>query len=114
MKETRFYFSTLIVLLLASVYAISGILDTNFFERHYIFTPESLHDLSKSAIALHGNNTKALVSSIVEQLRDDPSISPYLSVEEEWCFNNAGGAMGAMYIIHASKSNPNTLQIGRP
>lgn len=51
---------------------------------------------------LLGNNTQAVVASIVTQLRENPAVKPYLSIEEEWIFNNAGGAMGAMYIIHAS------------
>lgn len=103
MKETRFYFSSAVVLLLAGLYAIYAFLDAKLFDRHYIFTPENLHSLSKDAIAQHGNNTRAVVDSIVQHLRADVNLSPYLSVDEEWCFNNAGGAMGAMYIIHASE-----------
>lgn len=103
MKETRFFFSSAIVLLIAGLYGIYAILDANLFDNHYIFTPGRLHDLSKDAISKHGNNTRAVVDSIVEQLRSDSSLSPYLSANEEWCFNNAGGAMGAMYIIHASE-----------
>lgn len=103
MKESTIFFSSAILLVLSSIYAIYTILETQILERYYIFTPEQLHGLSQSAILHHGNDTKALVANIVEQLRADEGLSPYLSVDEEWCFNNAGGAMGAMYIIHASK-----------
>jgi C-8 sterol isomerase len=92
-------------LVLSSIYAIYCLLETNLLECHYIFTPEKLHALSLASIQQHGNDTKAIVANIVEQLRTDDSVAPYLSVGEEWMFNNAGGAMGAMYIIHASKSN---------
>lgn len=105
MKDTRMYFSSFIILALSSIYAIYAILDTRLLDNHYIFTPEKLHALSQASIQQHGNNTKALVANIVEQLRADESIAPYVSETEEWMFNNAGGAMGAMYIIHASKSD---------
>lgn len=96
MQESKIYFSSAILLLISSIYAIYSILETNILERYYIFTPEQLRGLSEGAIQQHGNNTQALVASIVKQLRGDEGIAPYLSVDEEWCFNNAGGAMGAM------------------
>ena len=104
MKDTRVYFSSLVVVALASIYAIFCLLETTFLSNHYIFAPERLHALSLNSIQQHGNDTKAIVVTIVDQLRADRSLAPYLSVDEEWVFNNAGGAMGAMYIIHASQS----------
>lgn len=66
----------------------------------YIFTPRELHTLSQDAIAVHGNDTAAVVSYIVDNLaKNHPD---HVNLDEEWIFNNAGGAMGAMYIIHAS------------
>ena len=91
MKEPKIYASSAILLLLASTYAIYSMLETTFLERFYIFSPEQLHAISQSAIALHRNDTKALVATIVERLRAEDSIAPYLSIDEEWCFNNAGG-----------------------
>ena len=111
MKDSRIYFSSVVILALASIYAIYSILETNLLEGHYIFTPAKLHALSQASIQQHGNNTKALVANIVEQLRADDAVAPYLSVDEEWMFNNAGGAMGAMYIIHASKSKSNLIKL---
>ena len=103
MQDTRIYFASIIALLLASFYGIYSLLETTFLDNYYIFTPEKLHTLALTAIAQNGNDTKALVANIVSQLRADESIAPYLSDDEEWMFNNAGGAMGAMYIMHASK-----------
>ncbi|KAL4822006.1 ERG2 and Sigma1 receptor like protein-domain-containing protein [Aspergillus spinulosporus] len=70
-------------------------------EQFYIFDHHHLHDLSQRAIAAHGNDTRAIVQYIVSEL-DEKVGSTHLNKDEEWVFNNAGGAMGAMYIIHAS------------
>lgn len=70
----------------------------------------------KDAIANHGNNTELIFDEIITQLRKDPKVGPTLNPNSfrdpnEWVFNNAGGtymycwrlgAMGSMYIIHAS------------
>ncbi|EME88761.1 uncharacterized protein MYCFIDRAFT_35720 [Pseudocercospora fijiensis CIRAD86] len=90
-----------LILILAIVYSLSIALESNL-QNFYIFAPDQLHKISLSALETHGNNTAAVVSDIVSQLRSQDSLRPYLSTSEEWMFNNAGGAMGAMYIIHAS------------
>lgn len=71
-------------------------------ESFYIFSPDHLHDLSQRAIAAHGNDTRAVAHYIVAELNEKET-SAHLNLDEEWVFNNAGGAMGAMWIIHASK-----------
>ncbi|KAI4621253.1 Squalene epoxidase [Alternaria ethzedia] len=92
--------------LLLTLGAILGVLTTLMYtldshlEKFYIFTPSGLHTLSQEAIALHGNDTASVVSHIVTSL--SAIHGPHINLDEEWIFNNAGGAMGAMYIIHAS------------
>ncbi|KAJ4341321.1 C-8 sterol isomerase [Ascochyta clinopodiicola] len=66
----------------------------------YIFTPRELQRLSQDALEVHGNDTAAVVSYIVDNLAKNHA--GHVNMDEEWIFNNAGGAMGAMYIIHAS------------
>lgn len=81
-----------------------------FLEQHlesfYVFDREHLHDLSKRAITAHGNDTRGVVRYIVDELHGAAATSNYVNLDEEWIFNNAGGAMGAMYIIHASTFFP--------
>lgn len=101
---------SLAVLLFAALYGIYTILEANL-ESFYIFNPPQLHKIALSAIDQHGNNTQAIVSDIISQLSAIDSIKPHLNFQEEWIFNNAGGAMGAMYIIHASEFPPNPLQL---
>ncbi|KAJ7772617.1 ERG2/sigma1 receptor-like protein [Mycena maculata] len=89
-----------IVLLLV---AVGGFLDT-IKERWYIFDPSELHELAQAAIASSPNDTAGMIQHIVTNLTlTHPSNQIKLNIDSsEWVFNNAGGAMGAMYIIHAS------------
>lgn len=91
---------TILAILVAILSAAVYVVEQNL-QSFYVFDTEHLHDLSKRAIANHGNDTRAVVAQIVGELSEGPA-APYINLQEEWVFNNAGGAMGAMYIIHAS------------
>ena len=71
-------------------------------ERFYIFEPHELHSLAKRAVDAHGDDTRAVVDYILDDLRKS-SAAKHINWDEKYIFNNAGGAMGGMYIIHASK-----------
>lgn len=92
---------TILALAIAAFAALFYYLDQHL-DSFYIFEPAHLHDVSQRAIAAHGNDTRAVVKYIVSEL-DEKLEGKHLNFDEEWVFNNAGGAMGAMYIIHASK-----------
>ncbi|KID95077.1 C-8 sterol isomerase, partial [Metarhizium majus ARSEF 297] len=68
-------------------------------DKFYIFDLDELHDVSKRGLAKHGNDTRAVVKYIVDDLHK--THGAHINLQEDWVFNNAGGAMGAMYIIHA-------------
>lgn len=94
-------FLTILSLVLAAFSALFYTLDGHL-EKFYIFSPEGLNELSQRAIGAHGNDTAGVVNYIVSELSEKLP-GGYVNLDEEWIFNNAGGAMGAMYIIHASK-----------
>ncbi|TFK48994.1 ERG2 and sigma1 receptor-like protein [Heliocybe sulcata] len=73
-------------------------------DRWYVFDPTSMHQLAQAAIATNPGNTRGMVDYIVANLTQTyPSSQIAINTDKsEWVFNNAGGAMGAMYIIHAS------------
>lgn len=91
---------TILAVFLALFSALYSYLDARL-DQYYIFEPGHLHDLSQRAIGAHGDDTRGVVDYIVTEL-DQKVPSQFVNKEEEWVFNNAGGAMGAMYIIHAS------------
>ncbi|KAI9692748.1 MAG: C-8 sterol isomerase [Bogoriella megaspora] len=74
----------------------------------YVFDPIKVHQIAKDAVAANHANTTALFQDIHAKLyASDPKIARVLNknpltLESEWMFNNAGGAMGAMYLLHAS------------
>ncbi|KAJ7587266.1 ERG2/sigma1 receptor-like protein [Mycena floridula] len=83
--------------------AVCGWLDS-IKQRWYIFDPAFMHELAQDAIAASPNDTAGMVEHIVVNLTATyPSNKIALNTNsKEWVFNNAGGAMGAMYVIHAS------------
>lgn len=93
--------------LLAVLAVLTGLLSAVVYlaeqdmSRFYVFDTDHLHDLAKRSIAAHGNDTRAVVRYIVSELEE--RTPAHVNLDEEWVFNNAGGAMGAMYIIHASE-----------
>jgi C-8 sterol isomerase len=94
---------TFVAVAVAVLSAVFYFLDSHL-EWFYIFNPKDLHDLAQRAIGAHGNDTRAVVGFIVDELSEKLP-GGYVNLDEEWIFNNAGGAMGAMYIIHASESS---------
>jgi C-8 sterol isomerase len=78
-------------------------------DKFYIFDLDELHDVSKRGLAKHGNDTRAVVKYIVDDLHK--THGAHVNLHEDWVFNNAGGAMGAMYIIHASESSRHTMDL---
>ncbi|KAH9936031.1 C-8 sterol isomerase [Amylocystis lapponica] len=90
---------------LALILAACSLLDS-IKHRWYVFTPEGLHELAQAAIAAAPapNDTAFMASYIVSNLTATyPSTTIALNSDtSEWVLNNAGGAMGAMYVIHAS------------
>jgi C-8 sterol isomerase len=83
--------------------ATCAMLDT-IKDRWYVFEPGALHELARSAIAAAPNDTAGMIAHILSNLTTTyPSSRVALNPNtHEWVFSNAGGAMGAMYIIHAS------------
>jgi C-8 sterol isomerase len=113
-KQRLFLIVSLVVVCLA---IIIGVLDS-MKTRFYIFDPVQLQALTQRALVANGhlkikdgklmpipqenaNATRPVIDYIVSELRKTID-TRYLTVKEEWIFNNAGGAMGAMFIIHAS------------
>lgn len=75
-------------------------------DRWYVLDPPFLHELARDAIAASPDNAEGMIQHILTNLTatfPQPSNQIALNTNSsEWVFNNAGGAMGAMYIIHAS------------
>ena len=65
----------------------------------YIFELGSLQQIAQDVVAKN-MPIQELVPTIIAEL--DRRYSRHINASPEWIFNNAGGAMGAMCILHAS------------
>ncbi|SCU80266.1 LADA_0B06062g1_1 [Lachancea dasiensis] len=93
----------------AAWYAMEEMLYT-WLPSNYVFDPATLESIANRVITVHQDlgdqsTTEALLKDVREELAlyyGEQYINKY--VKEEWVFNNAGGAMGQMLILHASFS----------
>ncbi|BFZ57785.1 C-8 sterol isomerase [Savitreella phatthalungensis] len=73
-----------------------------YVDRLFVFDHAKLQELSRASISLHGNDTSALLTHLTRSLREEYGNAVVEWSKEDWFFNNAGGAMGTMVILHAS------------
>lgn len=89
-----------ILLLIGAVGYFMNVLFTTWLPTNYMFDPKTLNQICNSVIAKHNTtaddfSTQVLLQDIRDALAShygDEYINKY--VDEEWVFNNAGGAMG--------------------
>ncbi|CCH41101.1 C-8 sterol isomerase [Wickerhamomyces ciferrii] len=87
------------------IYYILNLLFDTWLPNNYVFDPETLNKLSNEVIAKHPEgNTTLILEDLAVSLKDHYGdiINPLN--QEDWLFNVAGGAMGTMFILHASIS----------
>jgi C-8 sterol isomerase len=89
---------TLIIILVALLAIFIGLDQVK--ERFYIFDQNVLQQVAQCNIAKYENNTRLMMQGIAEDLNKE--YPGHVNLKEEWVFNNAGGAMGSMWILHAS------------
>jgi C-8 sterol isomerase len=66
----------------------------------HVFNPDDLHAVAKAAVGL-GDRDAACAHIVAELKRNYPR---HVRDDIPWIFNNAGGAMGQMKLLHASFS----------
>jgi len=74
-----------------------------YHNTNFVFEPAELQAIAKAAIAANKNgSTEALVNDVIARMR--AKYGDHILEESEWMFNNAGGAMGSMIVLHCSFS----------
>lgn len=92
---------TILVLFVAGLVGFHYAIDT---PANYVFDPVRLQELSKKGIAQAGANatSEAIIQAVIKQVL--AAYPKYTHYTGEWMFNNAGGAMGSMTVLHSSFS----------
>lgn len=103
------FFINLLLLVAGVGYLLNSLYDS-WLPRNYIFDPKTLNEICNGVLAKHnGSDASASTESLLIDVRDalakhygDEYINEY--TRDARVFNNAGGAMGQMIILHASIS----------
>ena len=66
--------------------------------KNYLFDPHKLHQIAKVASQL--TDRSKMFPYIIEELNKE--YPGHICTTQHWIYNNAGGAMGQMTLLHAS------------
>lgn len=66
----------------------------------YIFEPERLHEISR--VAAQKGERRAIIENVSQELKRH--YPQHIDLNVPWLFNNAGGAMGQIKLLHCSLS----------
>jgi len=92
MRLTQVFFFSFFLLL--TFYAFD-----QYKHNFYVFDPEVLQSIAKTVIA-RNLTTQQMIKQLTKEL--EIRYPGHIDSFEEWMFNNAGGAMGAMTLLHCS------------
>lgn len=69
-----------------------------------LFSGDVMLRVAREAIAMHGNDSSAdptaKIDAVIRALKRD--YGAHIVTNEDWVYNNAGGAMGALKVLHFS------------
>ncbi|EKX53547.1 hypothetical protein GUITHDRAFT_91839 [Guillardia theta CCMP2712] len=89
-------------ILLVSTIVLVLAIAVPFLTPKTVFDEKKLAEIARKALAKESKNATRIINNVIDLMRKE--YPDYIEKGDKWLFNNAGGAMGSMTVLHASFS----------